>query len=297
MPSPPSETSDFANKKLADLCAGFHRRVVDAINSGSYAEAEPAYIQYLTLLQKSGADDAKLAFEFHNYAELLKKLSMFDQARKAESRAESFRIRALRPPVYAFKQYPLGITLGDFCKLPPPPDPEGKGAKLKMVCSCDQGQTVERLTPEDKAAGVIVCGLWKEIGTPPVLHSAYLPVGNTHCTPDFRFINDKGTYRLFEITMSFYSSSYDRFFEALEAKYGAPCDKETEKIQSESFKMWHDERFMWNNRVSTIVLAKMDNRSLERSRLRYLHDKLYQLFLRRLADANRQPTKETVHDL
>lgn len=262
----------------------------------SYVEAEPLYTQYVGLLEKVGADDSQVASAFQNYAQLLRKLNKDEDANAAEIKANAILTRSgVERQAFGLKEYKLGMTLDDFAKIAPPgTDPK----KVKSVCSCDAGQSVESVTPEDKDAKVIKCGFWNLAPDGTIAHKPHaLSVANIECEPDFRFVETDGVYRLYEISIAFYNSDFDKIKKALIGKYGEPTGQEVEKLRTEMGRIYPLTNLIWDNGVSKIRLANAEGTNTGRAKLRYIHRQLFLAYAKRVTDAKDSSGKQAATDL
>ncbi len=261
---------------------------------GNYESAQPLYCRYISLLEKVGAEDAKLALALQNYADLLRKLSLGTDADTAEAKAQRLLMKSQGKTPYALKEFQLGMSLDEFSRMKPPPLPTG--GEVKPVCSCDAGQTVEKLSAEDSSCEIVQCGFWRVGSEPNNWLPAPMSVAGIACTPDFRFVMDQGSYHLFEIYMSFFSSNFKQMRDALIKKYGEPSEL-TEKVRGASGAVYTDNILVWDNAVSKIKLRKMDGTSPDRSSLRYIHRSLYLQYIRRVNELRDQDANKHAGDL
>jgi hypothetical protein len=259
-----------------------------------YANAEPVYRRYVAAIERVAPTDTRLAMALQNYGELLRKLHKDTEAAAAEARASAILSSgegAVLP--YALKDWRLGMTLDDFTKLAPPGDP----AKIKNVCSCDAGQEVEVLNDEDKSAKIIQCGYWQK-GLKDVVGDPFkISVAHIDCSPDFRFVEDGGAYRLFEINVPFFSSDYQAMKRALIEKYGDPKLTKVTKVKTEMGNIFPLTDLIWDNGVSRIKLTNADGSNLGRAKLRYIHRQLYLAYANRINAQRESPTRQAAEDL
>jgi hypothetical protein len=261
----------------------------------SYEQAEPFYSQYVALLEKIGADDAKLASALQNYAELLRKLNRSAEAEPVEIKANAILNRSeVTRKTFALKEYRLGMSLDEFARLTPP----GTDVKkVKAVCSCDGGQTVETMSDEDRKAKVVQCGLWELAADGKVAAPYSITVANIQCEPDFRFVESDGAYRLYEISVAFYNSNFDKIKDALVQKYGEPTGKEVEKLKTDMGNNYPLTNLIWDNGVSKIRLTNAEGTNTGRAKLRYIHRQLFLAYAKRINDAKDSPGKRASTDL
>ncbi len=261
----------------------------------SFEEAEPVYRQYVSLLGKIAPSDGKFASALQHYADLLRKLHKEAEAGAADAQATAILTKAETAGIaYGFKDYRLGMSLDDFAKLIPP---GGDAKKVKGVCSCDAGQNVEATTPADKNAKVIQCGFWRLEPNGVVTVPYSMTVANIECSPDFRFVEQDGVYRLYEINIVVYSSNYEPIKAALVGKYGDPTSQEVEKMRTEMGNNFPLTNLFWDNGISKIRLSNADGTNTGRAKLRYIHRQLFLAYAKRINDAKDSPNKEATTDL
>jgi hypothetical protein len=196
---------------------------------------------------------------------------------------------------YSLKEFKLGMSLDDFTKAGPPAGADR--ATIKGVCSCDAGQTLESVTPEDAKAKTIVCGFWSKAGDQIAAQPYRMTVAGVQSSPDFRFIEDGGIYRLMEISISFYSSNFKDMDNALTAKYGNPAAVRKEKITTESGNIYPSTNLIWDNGVSRIRLSDVDGNNIARAKLRYIQLRLYRAYNARLDSQHASPVQHASDDL
>ena len=275
----------------------FRTAIENCFHQKDYAAAEPIYTQYVALLEKVAPNNEALATALQNYSELLRKLHKEDRAIDAEKQAHAILTHLEgHGMAYGLKEYRLGMSLDDFTKLAPP---GLEPTKLKVVCSCDAGQTVEVVNDADKAANIIQCGLWQKGpgATDMVTDPQPITVAGIKCNPDFKFIQDDGVYKLFEISIPFYSSNFADMKSALVAKYGEPASQKVEKMRTEMGNIFPLTNLIWDNGVSKIRLSNADGNNLGRAKLRYLHRVLFLAFSKRINESRHAPVQQASDDL
>lgn len=258
-----------------------------------FAGAEPLYRAYVALLEKVVPDDARVATALQNYADLLHQLHRDADAAAALGKAQAILSR-MEEDVHPFglKQYRLGMKHDEFTHLPAP----GIDQKVRSVCSCDQGQTLEILSGPDKIASVVQCGFWLSTkGEPDQPYK--MTVADIECYPDFKFIKDEDDLRLFEISLTFFRSYFDSMKEALIARYGKPKEVKTSNMQTEMGNNFRVEDLIWDNGISKIRLTNIDGTDLTRAKLRYIHKQLSLIYAKRISDAQSVPLKRAEEDL
>jgi hypothetical protein len=266
-----------------------------AFGSKNYAEAEPFYSQYVAALEKVGIDDSRLATALQNYAALLRKLKKDAEAQTVEIKANAILTRSGAAQLtYGLKEYRLGMSLDEWARLQPP---GGDVKKVKGICSCDAGQTVEPLSDDDKRAKVVQCGFW-ELGPDGSVKGPHsLTVANIQCEPDFRFVEDDGVYRLYEISIAFYNSNFDTIRKALVEKYGEPSGREVEKLKTDMGNNYPLTNLIWDNGVSKIRLTNAEGTNTGRAKLRYIHRVLFLAYAKRVNEVKDTPGKQAATDL
>lgn len=201
------------------------------------------------------------------------------------------------PEPFSLKEYKLGMSLDEFTHAPPPVSTDG--SKVKCVCSCEPGQTIETVNEEDKKAKVVACGFWTTPAAGGTLTAGpyRMTVASVPCSPDFRFIEDNGVYRLFEIGISFYSSNYEDMRKALVQKYGKPTGQTVQKIKLDDGNIYPATYLNWDNGVSRIRLANIDGTNIGRAKLRYLHQRLVLAYASRINQYRSTPLQRASDDL
>jgi hypothetical protein len=263
--------------------------------SKSYAEAEPFYSQYVTALEKVGIDDTRLASALQNYASLLRKLHKDTEAQAAEVKASAILTRSNATQLtYGLKEYRLGMSLDEFARMTPP---GGDITKVKGICSCDPGQTVEPVSEEDKKAKVVQCGFWELAADGSVKGPYSMTVANIQCEPDFRFVENDGAYRLYEISIAFYNSNFETIKKALIEKYGEPSGQEVEKLKTDMGNNYPLTNLIWDNGVSKIRLTNAEGTNTGRAKLRYIHRVLFLAYAKRVNEVKDSPGKQAATDL
>lgn len=262
--------------------------------ASSYAEAEPLYQRYVALLERVGATE-RLGPALHNYAELLRRLNRNDEAKSIEARASALLLNVDESKIFSLKEYKLGMSLDDFNKLGAPSGADTKGVKL--VCSCDAGQVVESVSEEDRKVDVIQCGFWKKDGDALTGAPYRMTVASILCSPDFRFIKESGVYRLYEISVVFFSSEFNDMRTALTSKYGQPKAQKREKITTGMGNIHQATNLIWDNGVSRITLSDVDGNNPGKARLRYLHRRLALAYATRVNENRAIPTQRASDDL
>ncbi|HEY9793453.1 MAG TPA: tetratricopeptide repeat protein [Candidatus Obscuribacterales bacterium] len=260
----------------------------------NYEMAEPLYRQYVTLVEKVAPDDNRVAYALQNYADLLQRLGRYGDAQGAESRAQGILDKNnVHVEPFSLKQYKLGMTLDEFRKLEPP----GVTGKVKTTCSCDQGQNAEPASDSDVEARVVNCGLWTiESKTGP--GKPYkMTVANIECRPIFKFIDDNGVYRLFEISLTFFGSNYAEMQQALIGKYNRPNEQYVEKMRTEMGNLFPMTNLIWDNGVSKIRLSNADGTNTSVSKLRFIHRQLFLAYAKRISEQKDLPAKRREQDL
>lgn len=196
---------------------------------------------------------------------------------------------------YSLKEWKLGMSLDDFTRLPLP---VGADAKLvKAVCSCDANQTLEVATEDERRAKTIVCAFWSKPSDLVGAAAYRMTVAGVECSPDFRFIEDGGVYKLMEISITFYSSNYKKMQDALTAKYGNPIAARKEKITTGEGNLFESHYLIWDNGVSRIRLTDVDGNNTTRAKLRFLQLRLISAYNARLDQNQAAPTKRASDDL
>jgi hypothetical protein len=263
----------------------------------NYQAAEPIYGRYVVMLEKVGATDAQQSEALQNYADLLRKLHKDSEAMAIEERAHAILARSESKGIpFALKQFRLGMSLDDFSNLPAPA--VETGTSIKPICSCDKDQTVEVInSAEDRAAKMIQCGYWTSTSKDGPWTPYVMTVAGIRCTPDFKFIEDKGAYKLFEISISFYSSNYDDMQKALLSKYGEPTGNHSEKVKTPMGNIFKQQQLSWDNGVSKIKLDNVDGTSLEKARLTYIHRQLFLVYAQKLNEPENKQMKHARDDL
>lgn len=262
------------------------------VRENKLGEVEPYYKSYIQLLEKTRADKAQIAGALQRYSELLKKLGRIPESKAAEIKAHGLLTGEDVRDSYSLKEYQLGMSLDDFVRLPPPVSAAGP---VKAVCSCDAGQKVEILTPEDENAGIVLCGYWVAAG--PLLTPHKMTIANIECVPDFRFIMDKGVYRLMEITTSFYSSYFPNMKTALQGKFGTPATNAVNKRRTETGNIFPETMIEWDNGISKIRLRNIDGLTFDKARLRFVHKPLHQIWSKAVQTNQEQPKTNSIGDL
>jgi len=262
------------------------------VRENKFAEVEPYYKSYIQLLEKTRADRAQIAGALQRYSELLKKLGRIPESKAAEIKAHGLLTGEDIRDGYSLKEFHLGMSLDDFVRLPPPVSAQGP---VKVVCSCDAGQKVEILTPEDEAAGLVLCGYWVNAGN--LLSPHKMTIANIECVPDFRFIRDKGIYRLMEITTSFYSSYFPNMKTALQGKFGTPASNSVNKRRTETGNIFPETLIEWDNGISKIRLRNIDGLTFDKARLRFVHKPLHQIWSKAVQANQEQPKTNSIGDL
>jgi hypothetical protein len=205
-----------------------------------------------------------------------------------------------RPPdeslAYSLKEFKLGMSLDDFTKGTMAVAAQNPAAP-KAVCSCEAGQTLEVVSEEDQKAKVIVCGFWSKSGDVISAQPHRMTVGGIQCSPDFRFIEDGGIYRLFEISISIYASNFKDMREALTSKYGPPAATRVEKVTTESGNIYKATNLIWDNGVSRIRLSDVDGNNTTRAKLRYLQLRLATAYIDRINSQRATPVRRASDDL
>lgn len=196
---------------------------------------------------------------------------------------------------YALKEFKLGMSLDDFTKVGAPAGADP--AKVKAVCSCEASQDVESVNDEDRTAKVVQCGFWNKEGDKLAGGPYRMTVGGLQCSPDFRFIEDGGIYRLYEISVALYSSNFKDMQAALINKYGQPTSQKVVKMRTESGNIYPATNLIWDNGVSRIRLSNVDGTNIGRARLRYLHQRLFIAYAGRINDQRATPMKRASDDL
>ena len=275
----------------------FRSAIENCFKQKDYVAAEPIYTQYVALLEKVAPNHESLATALQNYSELLRKLHKEEQAVTAEKQAHAIltHLEGHGMP-YGLKEYRLGMSLDDFTKL----TPAGlEPTKVKAVCSCDAGQTVEVITDTEKTAKVIQCGLWQKgpAATDTVSDPQPITVAGIKCTPDFKFIEDDGIFRLYEISVSFFSSNFADMKSALVAKYGEPTSQKVEKVRTEMGNIFPLTNLIWDNGISKIRLSNADGNNVGRAKLRYLHRVLFLAYSKRVNESRQVPVQHASDDL
>jgi hypothetical protein len=262
-----------------------------------YASAEPLYRAYVALIERVAPDDARLASALQNYADLLQKLHKNSEAAAMIGKAQMVlsRLQSDARP-FGFKQYKLGMTLDEFTHLPSP----GINTQVKSICSCDEGQALEVLTPEDKVARIVQCGFW--LGEKSQAGKPYrMTVADIECRPDFKFIQgdekSDDPLRLFEISLTFFRSYFDNMKEALIAHYGKPKELRTPYLRTEMGNNFQVQDLIWDNGISKIRLTNVDGTDLTRAKLRFIHKQLSLIYAKRISDEKSLPLKRAEEDL
>jgi hypothetical protein len=196
---------------------------------------------------------------------------------------------------YSLKEFKLGMSLDDFTKLGPPVGADR--VLVKGVCSCDANQTLEVASPEDAKAKTVVCGFWSKAGDVVAAEPYRMTVASIQTSPDFRFIEDGGIYRLMEISISFYSSNFKDMENALTAKYGNPAAVRKAKITTESGNIYSATNLIWDNGVSRIRLSDVDGNNTSRAKLRFIQLRLYSAYSARLDSQHASPVQRASDDL
>ncbi len=201
------------------------------------------------------------------------------------------------PVVTAFglKEFRLGMSLDDFTKGSGPGG--SNPLKVKAICSCEANQSIEIVSPEDQTAKVVQCGFWNKKGDQVNDGPYRMTVAGLLCSPDFRFIEDGGVYRLFEISIAFYSSNFKDMEAALTNKYGPPTSEKQEKMKTESGNLHLVTNLIWDNGVSRIRLSSVDGSNTGRAKLRYIHERLAVAYASRVNDQRSAPTRRASDDL
>ena len=196
---------------------------------------------------------------------------------------------------YSLKEWKLGMSLDEFTRMPVPMGADAKS--VKAVCSCDANQSLEVATEDEKRAKTIVCGFWTKPGDVVAAAPYRLTVAGIQCSPDFRFVEDGGVYKLMEISITFYSSNFKDMENALTAKYGNAVAVRKEKITTESGNNFDSHYLIWDNGVSRIRLADVDGNNTTRAKLRFIQLRLISAYNARLDIHQSAPTKRASEDL
>lgn len=273
----------------------YSQQIESLYKAKNYADAEPLYLRYITTLERIAPQSSAYTSALQNYADLLRKLGKEAEAGAIEVKATALITRSQKGDVtYGLKEYRLGMSLDDFAKLGVP---AGADANLvKSICSCDANQNAEILTKSDRDANVIQCGFWQK-GKGDVNVPFKITVAGFQCAPDFRFIQENGIFRLYEINVSLYSSNYGDMKRALEGKYGQPAQTQVEKMKTEMGNIFPVTNLIWDNGISRIKLTNADGTNLGRARLRFVHRQLFLSYAKRVNDAGDSAVKRASDDL
>lgn len=196
---------------------------------------------------------------------------------------------------YGLKEFKLGMTLDDFTKLGAPAGADR--ATVKGVCSCEAGQTLETVSESDAKAKLIACGFWTKSADQVAAQPYRMTVAGIQCSPDFRFVEDGGVYRLMEISISMFSSNFKEMENALTAKYGAPAAVRKEKIETAAGNKYPATNLIWDNGVSKITLIDVDGNNTTRASLRYIQSRLYNTYIARIDSQYATPVHRASDDL
>jgi hypothetical protein len=196
---------------------------------------------------------------------------------------------------FSLKEFKLGMSLDDFSKMAGPIGAEP--GKVKAVCSCEANQNVENLNAEDQAAKIIQCGFWNKVGDKLEGGPYRMTVAGIQCSPDFRFIEDNGVYRLFEISIAFYSSNFKDMQAALTQKYGPPASEKSLKMTTEMGNIHKATNLIWDNGISRIRLTNVDGNNIGRARMRYIHYRLAAAYNSRVNQNRADPNRRASDDL
>jgi tetratricopeptide (TPR) repeat protein len=261
---------------------------------GDYVAAEPIYNNYVQLMEKVAPDDARLAYALLNYGDLLERLHKYNESSIVVGRAQEILARHdLQAMPYALKQWKLGMTLDEFAKLPPP-DAAGK---VKSICSCDAGQTLEQTSAEDKATEVVQCGYWAVSDKAGMTVPYKMTVAGIECRPDFKFIRDDKAYRLFEISLSFFGSNFENMKQALVSRYDKPQEETVENMKTEMGNIFPLSNLIWDNGVSKIKLTNADGTNVGLAKLRFVHRQLMLVCAKRQSEQTSMPVQRAGQDL
>jgi hypothetical protein len=204
-----------------------------------------------------------------------------------------------RPPdesiAYSLKEWKLGMSLDEFTRMPLPAGADPKS--VKAVCSCEANQSLEVATEDEKRAKTIVCGIWAKPADVVAATPYRMTVAGIECSPDFRFLEDGGIYKLMEISITFYSSNFKKMQDALTAKYGQPVAVRKEKITTGSGNNFEAHYLIWDNGVSRIRLSDVDGNNTTRAKLRFIQLRLISAYNARLDTRESAPTKRASEDL
>lgn len=254
------------------------------------------YLLLLVIFCLLSADSAAVA-QYDNFA-LPPGAEYTPIPKRLHQYSTSPQIKAPDAPVviaYGLKEFRLGMSLDDFTKSSGPggSDP----LKVKAICSCEANQSIEIVTEEDHMAKVVQCGFWNKQGEQVNAGPYRMTVAGVQCSPDFRFIEDGGVYRLYEISIAFYSSNFKDMEAALVAKYGPPSAEKQEKMKTEMGNLHRVTNLIWDNGVSRIRLSSVDGNNTGRAKLRYIHERLAVAYASRVNDHRSAPTRRASDDL
>lgn len=170
---------------------------------------------------------------------------------------------------FAMRGVELGITMAQFRQITPPND-GNRYSELQTLCSHDpQGQKVG-LSSEDKADGIIECKWFSRDSLVPYgISEHWVDIGTGKGSPTFRFLEQAGQLRLFQISFYANATYYPGILDALTRGYGA-AKTTVDPFQTLSGSNFTSATSVWDNRLSTITLVQRCEH-LERYCLTYDH--------------------------
>jgi len=180
---------------------------------------------------------------------------------------------------FSMRGVELGITIDEFLAASIPVD-EDQYRNPRAGCSNGMGPHDKGpdVFGEDKAIGIVQCEWYSQIGSVSgrTYWSHWIKIGNGSGIPTFRFIEDKGQLRLFEITFYANNKYHPDILDALTRGYGQ-AEETVEPFKTKAGGNFTSLTSVWDNILSSITLVERCDH-LERYCLTYRHTELSEPF-------------------
>jgi hypothetical protein len=192
---------------------------------------------------------------------------------------------------YDLRGFNLGIPLDQFRGMR---HPDGKNS-AKIFCEDNTIRSDTRLDRPtiinlDSSYGVILCQFYqpKKIGPVSTWDEAEFRITNFDTEVEFKFIDgDDEAYRLYHISFSFYSNRWDLLKDAYLSKFGKPTRVETAPVQNRMGAVFDNEKLIWENADSIIILEKRSG-VVDKGSVIYAEKHLLNRYLGRTAQRKEQ---------
>jgi hypothetical protein len=180
---------------------------------------------------------------------------------------------------FSMRGVELGITIDEFREVAIPND-DNRYENMQSACSNGTHKLSSRIHPssEDGKAGVVECKWFSSLASllSKSLWEHWVNIGNGKGIPTFRFIENEGELRLFQI--SFYANNqyHADILDALTRGYGEAKEVST-PFKTKAGGQFSSLKSTWKNGLSSITLVERCAH-LERYCLTYEHNILDSIY-------------------